>query len=83
MMRTDNYLIKFSGDYKSIVRRNALSITPSTWYMSLDIIFNQAHVKLLQGNASDLQLRITMQPLSNIVSQSTLTGTPIATINSC
>ena len=53
------------GNYKSIIRRNALSTTASSWYCELgDTFINQAHPKLLPGSTHDIQLRITMNPLA-------------------
>ena len=70
-----------AGHYASIVQRNAMSITTSTWYLNLRTLFNQAHIALITPN-HDLQIKVYMQPLANICNQSTLTGTPICTINS-
>jgi hypothetical protein len=71
-----------AGHYASIEARNTLTTTAgSNWYLSLKSFFNQAHIPILTQN-HELQIRVYMQPLANICNQSTLTGTPVCTINS-
>jgi hypothetical protein len=79
----DRILNNYSaGNYASIAARNTLSTTAgSNWYLSLKSFFNQAHIPILTQN-HELQVRVYMQPLANICNQSTLTGTPVCTINS-
>ena len=44
-------------------------------------IFNQLRSELLNVN-HNIQISLLMESLSNIINQSTLTGTPVSTLNS-
>ena len=69
------------GSYSSIVQRNTLATTAgSNYYIKLRTLFNEAHIPIL-SDAHNVQIRVYMDQLANVVSQSTLTGTPNATIN--
>jgi len=71
-----------AGHYSSLPQRNILSTTAgSNWYVNLKTFFQQTHLPILTQN-HELQIRVYMQPLSNVCNQSTLTGTPVCTINS-
>jgi hypothetical protein len=71
-----------AGLYSSQASRNTLTTTAgSNWYLPLKTFFNQANIAIITQN-HELQLRVYMQPLANICNQSTLTGTPVCTINS-
>ena len=70
-----------SGNYASVANRYTLSNTNgSNWYLSLKTLFNQCHFSLLSQN-HEVQLRVTMNPLSNILNQGGLVGTCACTIN--
>lgn len=77
--KIDNYA---SGNYLDGTNRSSLASYNSNYYFNLKTFFNQNHMALLTSS-HDVQLRVYMNTLTNIVEQSTLTGTPIATINSC
>jgi hypothetical protein len=72
-----------AGMYSSLAHRNTLSTTAgSNWYLPLKTFFNQGHINILTQN-HEIQVRVYMNTLANICNQSSLTGTPICTINSC
>jgi hypothetical protein len=78
----DRMLNNFSaGMYSSIAHRNTLSTTNSTWYLPIKSLFNQTSFNVLTQN-HEIQLRVYMNTLANVCNQSTLTGTPVVTINS-
>ena len=65
----------------SIANRYTLSNTNgSVWYLSLKTLFNQNHFGILTQN-HEVQLRVTMNPLSNVLNQGALVGTCACTIN--
>ena len=72
-----------SGYYANpATNRYTLSNTNgSNWYLSLKSLFNQCHYALLTQN-HEIQLRVTMNPLANVINVGALTGTPSCTINS-
>jgi hypothetical protein len=70
-----------AGLYSSLAARNGITITGSTVYIDLFTFFELAHFPMLTS-ASDLQIRVYVDTLANQINTSTLTGTPINTINS-
>ena len=71
-----------SAAYNSASSRFAMSSTTSTYLIPLRIgIFNQARAELLNSNHS-IRLSFLMETLTNIINQSTLVGTPVASLNS-
>lgn len=70
------------GAYDSLAQRNTLATATSNYFVNLFNCFQQAHIPLLFAH-SNIQLRVYMDTLANNVNQSTLTGTPVSTINSC
>ena len=71
-----------SGAYNSASSRFAMSSTTSTYLVPLRIgIFNQVRTELLNSNHS-IRLSFLMETLTNIINQSTIVGTPSATLNS-
>ena len=77
----DRVLINsMQGAYSSIVHRNTLATATSNYYVKLRTFYNECHIPILT-DSHNLQIRVYMDQFSNIVSQSTLTGTPAATIN--
>ena len=76
------YINNGAGNYSSIVQRNTLATSVNNYYVNLKTYFDQCHMPLL-SNSSDVQLRIYMDTAVNQINQSTLTGTPVSTINSC
>ena len=71
-----------SSPYNSASSRFAMSSTTSTYLVPLRIgIFNQARTELLNSNHS-IRLSFLMETLTNIINQSTIVGTPTATLNS-
>ena len=70
------------GSYNSLAQRNTLATTASqNYYIKLRTFYNEAHIPIL-SDSHNLQIRVYMDQLANAVSQSTLTGTAAATINS-
>ena len=71
-----------SAPYNNASSRFAMSSTTSTYLVPLRIgIFNQARTELLNSNHS-IRLSFLMETLTNIINQSTIVGTPVATLNS-
>ena len=71
-----------SGAYNSASSRFAMSSTTSTYLVPLRIgLFNQARAELLNSNHS-IRLSFLMETLTNIINQSSIVGTPVATLNS-
>ena len=68
------------GAYDSIVQRNAMATATSNYYVDLWNFFQQAHLPALLPK-DDIQLRMYMDTSANNIVQSTLTGTPVSTIN--
>jgi len=73
-----------AGNYSTLAgsSRNTLATSTSNYFVDLFTLFNQNNIPLL-FNHTELQLRIYTDSVSNITQQSTLTGTPIATMNYC
>ena len=70
-----------SGNYSSGVHRRTLSSTAgSNYFVQLKTIFDVAHLPILT-DAHQVQLRIYMNNLSDVVALSGGTGTATATIN--
>lgn len=69
-----------AGNYASNAQRTALATTGSNYYASLWTYFKQGNLPLLT-NAHEISFRVYMAPLANCVTQSTLTGSPVAVIN--
>ena len=76
------YLNDMQGAYNSIIQRNTLATATSNYYVRLRTFYNECHIPIL-SDSHNLQIRVYMDTLANVVNQSTLTGTPTATINSC
>ena len=71
-----------SGAYNSASSRFAMSSTTSTYLVPIKVgIFNQLRTELLNSNHS-IRLSFLMENLTNIINQSTISGTPSATLNS-
>ena len=69
-----------AGAYDSLAQRNAMAIITSNYYVDLWTLFQQTNLPLLWSK-DDVQVRVYMDTLPNIVNQSSLTGTPVATLN--
>ena len=69
-----------SGSYLSNTSRYTLTNSGGSWYVSLKTLFNQTHMAIL-SQSHEVQIRITMQNLSNLLTLGGLTGTPSVTIN--
>ena len=71
-----------SGAYNNATSRFAMSSTTSTYLVPIRTgIFNQLRTELLNSNHS-IRLSFLMENLTNIINQSTIVGTPVATLNS-
>ena len=71
-----------SGAYNNATSRFAMGQTTSTWLVPSRIgIFNQLRSELLNVN-HNIRVSLLMENLTNIINQSSLTGTPVSTINS-
>ena len=71
-----------SSAYNNASSRFVMSSTNSTYLVPLRIgIFNQVRTELLNSNHS-IRLSFLMETLTNIINQSTISGTPSATLNS-
>ena len=69
------------GNYASAPQRNTLATTASqNYYVKLRSFYNETNLPILT-DAHNLQIRVYMDSVANIVNQSTLTGTPSASIN--
>ena len=77
-----SYINSSQGNYNSLSARNTLSTKTSDYYCDLESYFSQSLMHLIH-NSPDIQLRVTMAKCEDVVSQSTLTGTPSATLNYC
>ena len=76
------YINNMQGSYNSIIQRNTLATATSDYYIKLRTIYNEAHIPIL-SDSHNLQIRVYMETLTNVVNYSTLTlGTLAATINS-
>jgi hypothetical protein len=77
----DALLLNYAAGSTVSHRYGLTNTNNSNWYVNLKTLFNQTNFSLL-SNAHEIQLRITMQPLSNVLNQGALVGTPSVTINS-
>jgi len=75
------YINNMQGSYNSLPQRNTLATATSNYYVKLRTIYNECHIPIL-SDAHNLQIRVYMETLANLVNQSTLTGTAAATLNS-
>ena len=68
------------GSYNSLPQRATLASTSGqNYYIKLRTFYNEPHILIL-SDLHNLQIRCYMDTSANIVSQSTGTGTPAATI---
>ena len=78
----DRVLINnMQGSYASTTQRNSLATATSNYYIKLRSLFNECHLPLL-SDSHNLQIRVYMEQLSNIVMTTGLTGTATSSINS-
>jgi hypothetical protein len=78
----DRVLINnMQGSYASTTQRNSLATATSNYYIKLRSLFNECHLPLL-SDSHNLQIRVYMEQLSNIVMTTGLTGTASSSINS-
>ena len=78
----DRVLINnMQGSYASATQRNSLATATSNYYIKLRSLFNECHLPLL-SDSHNLQIRVYMEQLSNIVMTTGLTGTASSSINS-
>ena len=70
------------GNYSSQIHRNTMATNTSNYLVNLRTYFDEAHLPIL-SNSHQIQLRVYMDTLANQVNQSSLTGTPVATLNFC
>ena len=71
------------GNYASAGQRNALAtVAGSNYYVKLRSFYNECHLPILT-DAHNLQIRIYMDSVANIVNTNGLSGTPTATLNFC
>jgi len=78
----DRVLINnMQGSYASTTQRNSLATATSNYYIKLRSLFNECHLPLL-SDSHNLQIRVYMEQLSNIVVTTGLTGTAASSINS-
>jgi hypothetical protein len=85
LLYSDNdrcYINTAAGSYMSMAQRNTMATATSNYFVTLHSIFDENSIALLTSS-HNVQLRVYMNSLSTIVNQSTLTGTPVATINYC
>ena len=69
------------GSYSSAQQRNVLATTAGqNYFVKLRSFYNEAHLPILT-DAHNLQIRVYMDSVVNIVNQSSLGGTPVATLN--
>ena len=73
------YINNMQGSYNSIIQRNTLSTATSNYYVKLRTIYNECHIPIL-SDAHNLQIRVYMDQLANVVNMSTLGGTVTSTI---
>lgn len=74
--KSDNFA---QGAYDSVAHRTALAATTSNYFIRLRDMFSQAKQIAQLADFQNLQLRVFLQPLANIVNGTS----PSATINSC
>lgn len=86
LMTSDETRLKTNvaaGIYSNNVVRAAQNANANSYYVTIPTsLFSQAHPALLTS-AHNFQIRLYLQPLTNIVNQGTLTGTPAFTISGC
>ena len=70
-----------SGSPMSQLSRFNMGQTNTTYQVNLKSLFPQVKIECLNGN-SFIRIAILLDALTNLVSQSSLTGTPLVTINS-
>ena len=73
------YINNQQGAYNSIIQRNTLSTATSNYYVKLRTIYNECHIPIL-SDAHNVQIRVYMDQLANVVNMSTLSGTVTSTI---
>ena len=73
------YINDMQGAYNSIIQRNTLSTATSNYYVKLRSIYNECHIPIL-SDSHNVQIRVYMDQLANVVNMSTLTGTVTSTI---
>ena len=74
------YINNMQGSYNSLAQRNTLATTTSNYYIKLRTFYNECHIPIL-SDSHNLQVRVYMDQLANLINQSTLTGTGAATLN--
>ena len=74
------YINNMQGSYNSLPQRNTLATTTSNYYIKLRTFYNECHIPIL-SDSHNLQVRVYMDLLANLINQSTLTGTGAATLN--
>ena len=70
------------GSHTAIAQRNAKSIITDNWILPLRSFWSESSFSVL-NNTQELEIKVTFDSPSNFVAQSTLTGTPAITLNSC
>jgi hypothetical protein len=70
------------GHYGNDTQRNTLSTATNSWFLNLQCLLDQNNIPFL-AQQHELQLRVYMNSVADLVSKGTLTGTPSATINYC
>lgn len=68
------------GSYNSTASRSAKSAVNSDWIINLKTLFDQCDVALL-NEAHNIQVRITLAPMANVIVSSGATGTGSVSIN--
>ena len=67
------------GNYTSPASRSALNTSGGKYYLPLNIpILNASHFQVLSPN-TEIEIKFNMNSSTNVINQSTLTGTPILT----
>jgi hypothetical protein len=74
------YINDMQGAYNSIIQRNTLATATTNYYIKLRTFYNECHIPIL-SDSHNLQVRVYMDQLANLINQSTLTGTGAATLN--
>ena len=70
------------GNYASTAQRYYMSSQSSSYYVPLESFFKTCNMPLIYQH-HDLQLRVYMNNLTDVVCSNGLSGTPVATIQSC
>ena len=68
------------GNYSSNTQRATLASSTNNYYVPLKTLIDETHLAILTSR-DEIQLRIYIDQLANMVNVSTLTGTAAATIN--